>query len=57
MLTVAGIVSLCGLAGAAPVLHKAWKRIKAAGGVLPQAELERLADEVRPAGAAEPFDL
>jgi len=54
VLTVAGIVSLCGLATAAPVLHRAWKRIVAGGGVLPQAELERLADEQRPAYAAEP---
>ena len=54
VLTVAGIFSLVGLASVAPVLYRAWKRLVAAGGVLPQAELERLADEKRPAFAAEP---
>jgi MFS family permease len=54
VLTVAGIVSLCGLAGAAPILHKEWKRIKASGGALPQAELERLADETPAIYAGEP---
>jgi MFS family permease len=54
VLTVAGIVSLCGLAAAAPVLHKAWKRIVAGGGVLPQAELERMAEETLPVYAGEP---
>ena len=55
MLTVAGIVSLVGVLVAAPVLHKAWKRIQAGGDVPPQAELERMADDVRPA-SAEPID-
>ncbi len=54
VLTVAGIMSLCGLAVAAPVLHRAWKRIVAGGGVLPQAELERMADETVPVCAGEP---
>jgi MFS family permease len=54
VLTVAGIVSLCGLAVAGPVLHKAWKRIVAGGGILPQAELERMADETVPVYAGEP---
>lgn len=55
VLTVAGIFSLVGLAGAAPVLYRAWKRLASSGGVLPQAELERIADETgRPAFAAEP---
>lgn len=54
VLTVAGIISLAGLAAVAPVLHRAWKGLVAAGGVLPQAEVERLADEKRPAYAAEP---
>jgi MFS family permease len=57
VLTAAGIVSLAGLGAATPVLYKAWQRVKASGGVRPQAELERMADEVRPAGASEPFDL
>jgi MFS family permease len=56
VLTVAGIVSLVGLGIAAPVLHKAWKGIKASGDVLPHSELEKLADQVRPA-ATEPIDL
>ena len=55
VLTVAGIVSLVGVLVAAPVLHKAWKRIQAGGDVPPQAELERMADDVRPA-SAEPID-
>jgi DHA1 family multidrug resistance protein-like MFS transporter len=54
VLTVAGILSLVGLAGAAPVLHRAWSRIVAGDGVLPQADLERIADEKRPAYMAEP---
>ena len=54
VLTVAGVISLAGLAGVSPVLHRAWKGIAAAGGVLPQAELERIADEKRPVYAAEP---
>jgi MFS family permease len=54
VLTVAGIVSLVGLAGAAPFLHRAWKGLVAAGGSVPHAELDRLADEKRPAYAAEP---
>jgi DHA1 family multidrug resistance protein-like MFS transporter len=54
VLTVAGIFSLIGLAGAAPFLHRAWKRIVAGGDIRPQSELERLADEKRPAFASEP---
>ncbi len=54
VLTVAGIFSLVGLASVSPVLYRAWRRLVAAGGVMPQAELERLADEKRPAFASEP---
>lgn len=54
VLTLAGIISLTGLAVAAPVLHRAWKRLVAAGKMPRQAELERLADGARPAYASEP---
>jgi DHA1 family multidrug resistance protein-like MFS transporter len=54
VLALAGIVSLVGLAVTAPVLHRAWRQIVAAGEMPRQAELERLADEVRPAFASEP---
>jgi len=54
VLTFAGILGLAGLAAASPALHHAWKRL-VAGGVMPsQADLERLADEVRPVFAGEP---
>ena len=54
VLTFAGIVAIVGLAVAAPVLFRAWNRLKAAGDMPPQADLGRLADENRPAFAAEP---
>jgi DHA1 family multidrug resistance protein-like MFS transporter len=54
VLTVSGVVSLVGLLGAAPFLFRAWGKITAAEGVVPQAELERIADEKRPAFMAEP---
>ncbi len=54
VLTVAGIVSLAGLACTAPVLFKAWRRLGAAGEMPRQADLERLADEVRPVYRSEP---
>ena len=54
VLTFAGIVAITGLLVAAPVLFRAWNRLKAAGDMPPQADLERLADENRPAFAAEP---
>ena len=54
VLTLAGIITFAGLLGVSPVLHRAWKRIVAAGEMPRQAELERLADERRPAYASEP---
>jgi MFS family permease len=54
VLTFAGIIAITGLLVAAPILFKAWNRLKAAGDIPPQADLERLADENRPAFAAEP---
>ena len=54
VMAVAGAVSLVGLAATSPVFYKAWKKLQAEGGVRSRAELERLADEVRPAYAAEP---
>jgi MFS family permease len=54
VLTFAGIIALAGLAVAAPVLYRAWKRLQAAGDMPTQAELGRLADGTRTAFAAEP---
>ncbi len=54
VLTLAGILSIVGLVAASPVLYGAWKRLKAAGEIPPQADLERLADGARPAYASEP---
>jgi DHA1 family multidrug resistance protein-like MFS transporter len=54
VLTLAGIFTFVGLLCVSPVLYKAWGRIVAGGGVLPQAEIERLADGTRPAYASEP---
>jgi len=52
--TLAGLLSLAGVLVAAPVLYKAWNRLKETGGLPDQAELERLADGARPVLAAEP---
>ena len=54
VLTLAGLLALAGLLVAAPVLYKAWNRLKETGGLPDQAELERLADGARPVLAAEP---
>jgi DHA1 family multidrug resistance protein-like MFS transporter len=54
VLTLAGILSLTGLAAASPALHRAWKRLAAAGAMPRQVELERLADEARPVFASDP---
>jgi DHA1 family multidrug resistance protein-like MFS transporter len=54
VLTVAGIISLVGLLAASPFLFRAWRSLTADGRPMPQAEAERLADEQRPAFAAEP---
>jgi MFS family permease len=54
VLTFAGIISLVGLAIAAPILYRAWSRLRAEGGMPSQAELERLAGGTRPAYGAEP---
>jgi DHA1 family multidrug resistance protein-like MFS transporter len=54
VLTVAGIISLVGLLSVSPFLFRAWRSLTAGGQVMPQAEVERLADEQRPAFASEP---
>ena len=54
VMTLAGIVSLVGLGATAPILYVAWRRLQAAGAMPGQAELDRLADEVRPAFKSEP---
>jgi DHA1 family multidrug resistance protein-like MFS transporter len=54
VLTFAGIISVIGLAVAAPILYRAWKRLGAEDDMPSQAELERLADGSRSAFAAEP---
>jgi len=54
VLALAGGLTLVGLAVAAPVLHRTWSQLVAAGDMPRQAELERLADDVRPAFASEP---
>lgn len=53
VLTFAGIVTLVGLAIAAPVLHRAWKRLCEAGEMPSTAELERL-EGAQPDAASEP---
>jgi DHA1 family multidrug resistance protein-like MFS transporter len=54
VLTFAGIISFTGLLVAAPVLYRAWQRLRAAGDMPSAAELERLTDGKRSAYAAEP---
>jgi MFS family permease len=54
VLALAGGMTLVGLAVAGPVLHRTWSQLVAAGAMPRQAELERLADDVRPAFASEP---
>ncbi len=54
VLTLAGVLSLVGLAIAAPVLHRTWTQLVASGEMPRQAELERIAGEVRPVLASEP---
>jgi DHA1 family multidrug resistance protein-like MFS transporter len=54
VLAFAGGLTLLGLAVAGPILHRSWSQLQAAGGMPRQAELERLADESRPAFASEP---
>jgi DHA1 family multidrug resistance protein-like MFS transporter len=54
VLTFAGVISVIGLAVAAPILYRAWNRLRAKGDMPSQAELERLADGSRSAFAAEP---
>ncbi len=54
VLALAGGLTLVGLAVAAPVLHRTWAQLAADGEMPRQAELERLADDVRPAFASEP---
>ena len=51
MLTLAGIISIAGLAVAAPILYGAWQRLRAEGDMPQQAELERLGDGARAAYA------
>ena len=52
--TFAGIIALVGLAIAAPIIYRAWRRLQAQGDMPSQAELERLSDGARSAYAAEP---
>jgi MFS family permease len=54
VLTFAGIISLVGLAIAAPILYRAWSQLRAEGDIPSQADLERLAGGTRPAYGAEP---
>ena len=54
ILALAGAINLLGLAVAAPILHREWRRLKSSGPMLRQAELERLGDESRPAAASQP---
>jgi len=54
VLAFAGGLTLAGLAVAGPVLHRSWTQLQAAGDMPRQAELERLADDARPAFASEP---
>ncbi|NLG65605.1 MAG: MFS transporter [Actinobacteria bacterium] len=54
VLTLAGLISLAGLLIAAPVLYRAWKRLKAMGTMPSQADLDRLADDARTVFAGEP---
>jgi MFS family permease len=54
VLTFAGIIAIVGLSVAAPILYRAWNRLKVAGDMPTQAELERLGDGSRTAFAAEP---
>ncbi len=54
VLAIGGIVNLVGLAIAAPIIGRAWYRLKAAGPMAPHAELERLTDGARPTAAGEP---
>ncbi len=54
VLALGGAINLIGLMIAAPILHREWKRLKTAGPMPRQAELERLGDESRPAAASQP---
>jgi MFS family permease len=54
ILAVAGAINMIGLAVAAPILHREWKRLQRAGHMPRQAELERIGDESRPAAASQP---
>jgi MFS family permease len=54
VLTFAGIISMAGLAVAAPILYGTWQRLRAEGDMPSQAELERLGDGARAAYSAEP---
>jgi DHA1 family multidrug resistance protein-like MFS transporter len=54
VLTVAGVIALAGLLVAAPILFRAWRRLQAEGNMPSQAELDRLADDVKPVFAGEP---
>ena len=54
VLAVGGAINLIGLAIAAPILHREWKRLTMSGPLPRQAELERIGDESRPAAASQP---
>ena len=58
VIAVGGVLNLVGLAVAAPVLRREWRRIAASGERPSQKELEALGDTARPdAAAAPPFAI
>jgi DHA1 family multidrug resistance protein-like MFS transporter len=54
ILALAGAINLVGLAIAAPILHREWKRLRTSGPMPRQADLERIGDQLRPAAASQP---
>jgi MFS family permease len=54
VMAVGGVLSLTGLALAAPTLHREWRRLSASGDRRTYEELETLADRARPDAAALP---
>jgi MFS family permease len=54
VLSISGLISLSGIAVAAPILWRTWKTIRHRRPAPSQAELEAAADDVRQPGSAEP---
>jgi hypothetical protein len=54
VLAVGGVINLTGLALAAPVLRREWRRVSTSGEQLSQKELVALSDTARPDAAAQP---